>query len=107
MRVGRAVAEGEQALEHAADAGDVGVDLLVGQQLAAFILAAWVADLGRPAAHQHDRLVPGLLQAAQHHDLDQVADMEARRGGVEADIAGDDFLAASASSAAASVTWWM
>ena len=45
--------------------------------LPAFVLAGGIADLGRPAAHQHDRLVPGLLQAAQHHDLHQAADVEA------------------------------
>ena len=60
------------------------------EQLAAFVLADGIADLGRPAAHQHDRLVPGLLQPPQHHDLDQAADMERRRGRVEADIARDD-----------------
>ena len=59
---------------------------LVGEQLAALVLARRIADLGRAAAHQHDRLVPGLLQPAQHHDLDQAADVEARRGRVEADI---------------------
>ncbi len=89
-RVGRPVAEGQEALEHLADAGDVGVDLLVGQQLAALVLAGRIADLGRPAAHQHDRLVARLLQPAQHHDLDQAADVQARRGRVEADVAGHD-----------------
>ena len=62
----------------------------VGEQLAALVLARGIADLGRPAAHQHDRLVPGLLQAAQQHDLHQVADVERGRGRVEADIAGHD-----------------
>src|SRR4029453_19320384 len=32
---------------------------------------------------------PRLLQLAQHHDAEQVADMEARRGTIKADIAGD------------------
>jgi hypothetical protein len=36
--------------------------------------------------------VPGLLQAPKHHDLDEGADVERRRGGVEADIAGHDLL---------------
>ena len=48
-----------------------------------------IADLGRAAAHQHDRPVSRLLQPAQHHDLDEVADVEARRGRVEADVGGD------------------
>ncbi len=91
-RVGRAVAEGQEALEHASDAGDVGVDLRIGQQLAALVLAGRIADLGRAAAHQHDRLVTGLLQPAQHHDLDKAADVKARRGRVEADVAGHDLL---------------
>ena len=65
---------------------------LGGEQLAALVLARGIADLGGAAAHQHDRLVPGLLQPAQHHDLDQAADMERRRGRVEADIAGHDLL---------------
>ena len=60
------------------------------QQLAALVLARRIADLGRAAAHQHDRPVARLLQPAQHHDLDQAADMEARRGRVEADVGGDD-----------------
>ena len=62
------------------------------EQLAALVLARGIADLGRPAAHQHDRLVPGLLQPAQHHDLHQAADVQARRGRVEADVGGDDLL---------------
>ena len=33
----------------------------------------------------------GLLEAPQLHDLDEVADMEARSGRVEADVAGQDF----------------
>ena len=59
------------------------------EQLARLVLAGRIADLGGAAADQHDRLVPGLLQLAQHHDPEQIADMQARRGAVEADIAGD------------------
>ena len=36
------------------------------------------------------RLVPGLLQAAEQHHRYEVADVERRGGGVEADIAGHD-----------------
>ena len=43
----------------------------------------------RAAAHQRDRLVAGLLQPVQHHDLYERADMQRRRGAVEADIGGD------------------
>ena len=35
--------------------------------------------------------MPGLLQPAEHHDLDQAPDVEARRRRVEPDIAADDF----------------
>jgi len=59
--------------------GDVGL----AEQLARLVLAGGIADLGRATAHQDHRLVPGLLQSAQHHDLDQAADMQAGRGGVE------------------------
>ena len=34
--------------------------------------------------------MPRLLQAAEHHDLDKAADVQAGRGRVEPDIAGDD-----------------
>ena len=77
------------------------------EQLARLVLEARIADLGGAAAHQHDRLVPGLLEPAQHHDLDEAADVERGRGRVEADIAGDDLRRASASSPSASVTWWI
>ena len=36
---------------------------------------------------------PGLLQLAQHHDADEIADMQRRRGAVEADIAGQPLAA--------------
>ena len=52
---------------------------------AALVLAGRIADLGRPAAHQHDRPVAGLLEPPELHDLDQAADVKARRGRVEAD----------------------
>ena len=87
--VGRAVAESQEFLEHAFDAGDVLGDLLFGQQGALGVLERRIADLGRAAAHQDDRLVPGLLQTTQQHDLDQVADMQRRRRRVEPDIARD------------------
>ena len=37
-----------------------------------------------------DRLVARLLEPAQQHDRHEVADVKARRGRVEADVAGDD-----------------
>ena len=61
------------------DAGDIGADLGIGEQLARLVLAGRIADLGGAAADQHDRLVARLLQLAQHHDRDEIADMQARR----------------------------
>ena len=55
-----------------------------------------VADLGGAAAHQRDRPVAGLLQPAQHHDVEQVPDVQRRRGGVVADIGRHDARAAAA-----------
>ena len=82
--------------------------VVVVEQLARLVLEARIADLAGAAAHQHDRLVPGLLQPAQQHDLDQAADVERRRGRIEADIAGHDLRAPRARRApAASVIWWM
>ena len=88
--VGRAVSEGQEFLEHGADRGDVRLDGFVGQLGPRSVLAGGVADLGGGTAHQHDGLATGLLEAAQHHDGDEVADVQRRRGGVEADVAGDD-----------------
>ena len=81
-----AVVEAQEMTEYLADARDVGLDLLIGEQLARFVAAGRVADLGGAAAHEDDGPVPGLLQAAQHHDLHQAADMQAVRGRIEADV---------------------
>ena len=88
-RAARAVAEAQELGEHALDAGDVRGDLGVAQQLARLVLAGGVADLGGAAADQDDRAMAGLLQLAQHHDADEIADMQRRRRAVEADIAGE------------------
>ena len=62
------------------------------EKLAAFVLAGGIADHRRAAAHQRDRLAAGLLQPMQHHDLQQRADVQRRRGAIEADI-GDQLAA--------------
>ena len=91
--VARALAEAQEFREHLLDAGDVRADLGIGKQLAGLVLAGRIADLGGAAANQHDRAVARLLQLAQHHDADEVADMQGRCGAVEADIAGQSLAA--------------
>src|ERR1700730_11483254 len=76
--------------EYLADAGDVGVDLLIGQELARVVAPGRVPDLRRSAAHQHDGPVPRLLQTAQQHDLDETADVQTIGGGIKADVCRDD-----------------
>ena len=62
-------------LHAAQDALLVLFDLLRRQDQARLVLAGGIAGLGRAAAHQQDRAVAGLLQAAQRHQLHEVADM--------------------------------
>ena len=89
-RVRGAIAKGQKAFKHCPDAGDIGVDVIIGQQFPAFILARGIADLGGAAAHHHNRFMPRLLQPAQHHDLHHRTDMERGRGRIKPDIAGHD-----------------
>ena len=58
--VGRAIAEGKEGFEGAADAGLVRLDDLLGQQLPCLVLAGRVADLGGAAADQRDGPPAGL-----------------------------------------------
>src|SRR5262245_13164825 len=87
-RVIGAVTEAPVLFADLLDASDIRRDLVVARVLAGFVLAGWVADLGRAAADEHDRPVPGLLQLAQHHDAEEVADMQRGGGAIEADITG-------------------
>ena len=82
------LAELEKALERAPDPGAVDGQRRVVEELAALVLARRVADLGRAAADQRDRAVAGALHPAQHHDADEVADVQAVGGAVEADVGG-------------------
>ena len=84
--------------------GLVRLDFVFGQQLAAFVLAGRIADLGGAAADKRDRPVPAALQNAKHHDADEIADMQARRGAVEADIGGDRAFRGSARKPSSSET---
>ena len=72
-----------------ADAFEIFVDDLVGEEPAALVLAGRIADAGGAAAHQRDWPMAGLLQPVQEHDRQQRADMQRWRGAVETDIAGD------------------
>ncbi len=92
-RIILAVAEPQEAREDFANAFQVAVDDIVGEQPPALILAGGVADTGGAAAHQRDRTMAGLLHPMQHHDRQQRADMKGRGGAVEADIGRDRRLA--------------
>ena len=84
-----ACAEAQEAGKHLLDAVLVALDVLDRKDLARLVLAGGIADAGGAAAHQRDRLVAGLLQPIKAHDLHHGADMQRRRGAVEADI-GDE-----------------
>jgi len=75
-RIGRSVAERQELGEDRLDGVDVRLDRLFGQLRTRRVLAGRVADLGRAAAHQDDGLATRLLKPAQHHDLDQAADVQ-------------------------------
>ena len=62
--------------EDRADAFEIFVDHLLGEDAAAFVLAGGIADARGAAAHQRDRPVAGLLQPIQHHDRQQRADVQ-------------------------------
>jgi hypothetical protein len=109
-RVGRPVAEGEEAVEGRLDRGALfaAMSASVSSLRASSLKPEGSPTLVVPPPISDDRLVAGLLEAAQQHDLHEAADMQRRRGRIEADIARHDRnLAASASSAAASVVWWI
>ena len=62
------------------------VDRLRRQQLALVVAEGRIADHRGAAAHQRDRPVAGLLQPVEHRDGDQIADVQAGRRRVVADI---------------------
>ena len=77
------------------------------QELPALVLARRVANLAGAAADKRDRAVPSPLQMAEHHDADQMPDVQAVGRAVVADVAGEGLVAASASRPSGSVHWWM
>jgi hypothetical protein len=84
--VGLARTELEDLGEDDLDALLVGVDLLDGADGARLVLAGGVAHPRRAAAHQRDRLVARLLQPVEHHDGEEIADVQRRRRAVVADV---------------------
>ena len=82
----RAGVEIQQRLEGPADADLVGLDDLIRQQLPGIILAGGIAHLGGAAADQRDGPAAGLLEEPQQHRWHEVADMQAVRRAVIADI---------------------
>ena len=81
--------EVEQVAELAHDAGDVGVDGFLGEEIALGRFAARVADHAGGAAGEDDGLVSGELEPAEHDEAEEVAELEAAAGGIEADVERD------------------
>src|SRR3546814_1325848 len=61
--IGRPLTEGQIFLENASDAGDVGIDFRIGDELALRVLARGIADLRRAAAHQRSEEHTSELQS--------------------------------------------
>ncbi len=86
----RAVAERQEPRKHALDRILVRVDGLDGKNAPRLVAARGIADARGAAAHQRDRLAGARgLQPVQHHDRQQMADVERGGGAVVADV-GDD-----------------
>ena len=102
----RVAVELEEALEHAPDPRDVGLDVLLGQQLPALVLARRVTHLGGAAAHEDDGTMAGALHVPEQHDLDKAPRVQRVGRRVEPDVARDPAGTAAASSASRSVHWW-
>ena len=89
QRARRAVVIGQVAVEDRLHSGDVLVDRLGRKKRTLLGAERRIAYLGGAAAHQRDRLVAGLLEPAQKHDVQQVTHMQRLRRGVIADIGRD------------------
>ena len=83
----------KEAPELGADPNDVLGNPLHGLELAFLRLAAGIAHHPGAPADERDRAVAVALHASERHDREQRADVQARRGGVESDVARDPFLA--------------
>ena len=86
------VVEVEEARKLPLDAVDVVLYLVGGEQFALGGLEGGVANHAGGAADDGQRLVAGHLEVLEQHDGDEVADMEAVGGGVDADVGGGYFF---------------
>ena len=84
--ISAAVPECQELRKHLFHAVLVVLDLLDRAQLPRFIFARWIANPGRAAAHQCNRLAAALLKPVQHHDRQQRTDVQRRRGAIVADV---------------------
>jgi hypothetical protein len=81
--------EAEEPLQLARDRRGVPGDRLRREQLAFDVAAGGIADHAGGATDQADGAMPRALELREHHDGQQVPDVQARVGGVEARVDGD------------------
>ena len=85
----RLALEIEQPAQLALDARDVGLEAFRREEIALGRLAARVADHAGRAARDGDGPMARQLEPAQNEQADQVAEVEAVGGRIEADVKGD------------------
>src|ERR1051326_2677540 len=85
-----ALVELEEMRQLRANAADVFVYLLDREQRPLCLSAARITDHSGTTANERDRPVTGALEVHERHDRDEAANVEARRGRIEADIARHD-----------------
>src|SRR5262245_20180901 len=84
---GLALAEPQEASEHALDRLLVALDGLDGKDAPGLVLAGRVADPRGAAAHERDRLAARALQPSEHHDGNEMPNVQGWRRAVVADVA--------------------
>ena len=78
----------DETLHGPSDPGNIGRNLLLFEKRARLVAEAGIADLAGAAPEHDDRPVPELLQPAHGHQRHEVADVEARRRGIEPGVGG-------------------
>ena len=96
--------EVEESGELGSDGGDVGGDLVFGEELAFLGFAAGVADAAGGTAGDGDGVVACELEAAEGDERDETAGVEAVGGGVEAAVESDWVVGETLGEAAGAVT---